>query len=54
LERKQAVENMKYGDERRLLWKTIAVVNALHLGVKEIARKNAAALWEGCSFKVLD
>jgi AbiU2 len=63
LEKRQPVANMRYGDERRLLWKSLAIINALYLVVNgtgfdwkgsiEIAKNNAQALWQGCEFKVL-
>ena len=62
-ERRESVGSMKYGYERRLLSRAIALVNALYLGVNgvsygwaqsvRIARDNAEALWKGCTFKVL-
>ena len=55
-----SVEHLKYGDETSLLKDTVAVANALHQGLtfgafdwggsQKIARRNARALWEGCTF----
>jgi len=60
LEKTEAVAIVKYGDERRLLWQAVAVVDALHRGINgagfdwkssmEMARRNADALWNGCVF----
>lgn len=62
-EKQGKVTPMKFGDEKKLLNKTISVVEGLHLSIngagfswnesREIARKNAAALWDGCRFEVL-
>lgn len=62
-EKNGPVGPMMYGYERDLIWKTVAIVHRLHLGVNgagftwkdsvRIARKNAEALWLGCTFKVL-
>lgn len=62
-EKREIVAPMKFGDEKDLLEKTINIVDGLHLsingsgfdwdGSREIARKNAASLWQGCTFKVL-
>jgi hypothetical protein len=56
-----SVEHLKYGDETTLLADTVAVASALHQGLtfgafdwngsRAIARRNARALWEGCSFQ---
>lgn len=56
------VEPMKYGYERDLLNDSIAIVEALHLGVngtsidfaqsRSIGEKNAKALWEACTFNI--
>jgi len=56
------VANMKYGDERRLLWRAVAIVDALHQGINgsgfawkssmEMARRNAQALWGACTFDI--
>jgi hypothetical protein len=53
---------MKYGDERVILEATLPIVEALHCWVndgsfsfndsREIDRKNAKALWEGCKFTI--
>ncbi len=53
-----------YGDERRLLYRTLSVINVLDLAVRrsgfnwkescKMARRNAEALWHGCTFKVLE
>ena len=52
----------KYGDERKVLEATVPIADALHRALNDtssmwddarrIARDNAAALWNGCSFKV--
>ena len=57
------VEPMKHGDERPLIEETIEIVEGLHLGIigsaydfknsREIASKNAQALWGGCKIEVL-
>jgi hypothetical protein len=62
LQEPSTVRRPKYGDERKVLERTIEIADALHLALngssfdwhmsREIARKNAAALWEGCSFDV--
>ena len=54
---------MKLGYEKDLLEETIQIVDDLHFSIngagfswqksRHIARKNAAALWEGCTFNVL-
>jgi hypothetical protein len=56
------VAPMRYGYETALLDDTVAVADALHHGLngtsfdweesKQIARKNAAALWENCAFHI--
>ena len=56
------VENLKYNDETTILEDTIAVADALHHGLnqtgfdwngsREIARKNANALWSNCTFDI--
>jgi hypothetical protein len=53
---------MKYGDERAILDDTLPIVEALYCWVngcsfsfndsREIAQKNAKALWEGCKFSI--
>jgi hypothetical protein len=58
------VNPAKYGDEKVLLQETINIVDGLHLSingtnrdweeVRRIARKNARALWEHCSFDIQD
>ena len=63
-EKRGPVQALKYGYERDLIWKTVAIVDRLHLGINgagfswkesvRIARKNAEALWYGCTFKVLE
>lgn len=63
-EKRGPVPPAKYGYERRILGKTIVIVNRLYLGINDvgfswtesfrIARKNAEALWNGCTFKVLE
>jgi AbiU2 len=56
------VAPVRYGDETALLDDTVAVADALHCGLngtsffweesKQIARKNAAALWDNCAFDI--
>jgi hypothetical protein len=56
------VSRVRYGDETALLKNTVAVANALHSGLndtsfawdesRQMARRNAAALWENCAFNV--
>jgi hypothetical protein len=58
----EKVAPVRYGDERALLEDTVAVADALHCGLngtlfdweesKQIARGNAAALWDNCAFHV--
>jgi hypothetical protein len=53
---------MKYGDESKLLLDSLPLVEALHLWVngksfsfdksREIARRNAEALWQHCTFQI--
>jgi hypothetical protein len=53
---------MKYGDERAILDATVPIVEALYCWVngthlsfdnsREIDRRNAKALWEGCTFRI--
>jgi hypothetical protein len=53
---------MKYGDERAILDDTLPIVEALYCWVngcsfsfddsREIDRRNAKALWEGCKFTI--
>jgi AbiU2 len=55
---------VKYGDERDLLEATLPIVEALHCWVngaslslqdsREIDRKNAKALWEACTFNIIE
>jgi len=62
-EGKGSVEPMKYGDVNKVVEKTLPIVEALHCCVngagfsfkecQRIARKNAEALWSGCSFKII-
>lgn len=62
-EKRGPVPVPKYGFERGLLWKTVAIVNRLHLGINgsgfvwkesmRIARENAESLWTRCTFDVL-
>ena len=62
LEQRETVANMKYGYERLLLKRAIMLVDRFYLAINgvgfawsasvEIARSNAAALWEGTTFKV--
>lgn len=62
LEKKEGVQNMQYGDEKLLLWKAIVIVDALYCGVNgtgfawkasiNMARRNAAELWNNCSFQI--
>jgi hypothetical protein len=62
LEIKQSVEPMRYGDERFLLWKSIAIINCLYLGINGVsfdwhesmdyAKSNAEALWHNCTFSI--
>jgi hypothetical protein len=58
----EKVAPLRYGEERALLEDTVAVADALHCGLngtsfdwegsKQIARGNAAALWDNCAFDV--
>jgi hypothetical protein len=58
----EEVSPVRYGDETALLDDTVAVANALHSGLndtsfnwdeaKQIARRNATALWDNCVFHV--
>lgn len=62
LKAKEQVSSIRYGDEAALLADTVAVADALHCGLngtsfdweesRQIARKNAAALWDNCAFHV--
>jgi hypothetical protein len=57
-----SVARVRYGDETALLEDTVAVANALHHGLnrtsfdwsgsREIARRNAQALWKNCVFQI--
>jgi len=59
---KGRVENVKYGDEAFILDATVAIADALHQGLKgtdfdwkgerDIARRNAQALWDHCTFEI--
>jgi hypothetical protein len=61
-EKSGPVPAMRYGDERDLLELSLPLAEALYSGVngagfsftdsREINRKNARALWDGCTFKV--
>ncbi|SLN27771.1 hypothetical protein ROA7450_01131 [Roseovarius albus] len=61
-EKRGAVPLPRYGDEKKLLRKTITVVNNLYLslnatgfdwqGAKEINRRNAKAFWKGVTIQV--
>jgi AbiU2 len=56
------VAPMRYGDERKILFDSIPIVEALHCWVsgksfsfadsQEIDRKNAEALWKRCTFDI--
>ena len=56
------VSPVRYGEEIALLDDTVAIANALHSGLndtsfaweesKQIARRNAAALWDNCAFNI--
>jgi hypothetical protein len=56
-----SVDPVKYGDETILLEKTVAIANALQHGLnregfdwggsQKIARRNARALWDNCTFQ---
>ncbi len=62
-EKKAAVPRPRYGDERRLLRKTVTIVNNLYLSLngtgfdwdsaKEMHKRNAESLWKGVNVKVL-
>jgi hypothetical protein len=61
-ERKGTVDPMKYGDERWLFEETLAIVHGLHLAIngasfmwddaRQMAQRNAAALWNNCTFNI--
>lgn len=58
----EGVSSVQYGDETGLLKDTVAVAEALHLGLngasfhweesQQIARRNAAAIWDNCTFNI--
>jgi hypothetical protein len=61
--KKKRVAPMKYGYERKLLFKSLPIVEVLHRGIngagfssfarsQEAARKHAGALWKGCTFDI--
>jgi hypothetical protein len=62
LKTEATVAGVRYGDETALLEDTVAVANALHHGLnrtsfdwsgsREIARRNAEALWTNCTFDI--
>ena len=62
IESEATVASVHYGDETALLEDTVAVANALHHGLnrtsfdwsgsRAIARKNAEALWNNCTFDI--
>ncbi|MCZ4274096.1 hypothetical protein [Maritalea porphyrae] len=62
-EKKETIPPPKYGDERKLLEKTISAVNRLYLslngvnfdwkGAKKMHRRNADSFWKGVSIEVL-
>jgi hypothetical protein len=62
LESKQAVAPMRYGDERYLLWKSVAIINNLYLGINGVsldwhesisyAKSNAEELWNNTTFSI--
>ncbi len=57
-------QKVAYRDVRRLMYRTLSVINVLDLAIRrsgfqwkgscDIARRNAEALWRGCTFKVLE
>jgi AbiU2 len=59
---KKRVAPMKYGHERKLLSKSLLIVEALHRSInrtgftfansQKIARNNAEALWKHCAFDI--
>ena len=63
-ERNGAVDPMRYGDGPCLLKETIKIVDGLHIGIngegfqwedaREMARRDAEALWKSCTFAVAD
>ena len=58
-----SVEKLKYGDETFVLDATVSVADALHRGLnrtafdwkgsRDMARRNAQALWDQCSFQTI-
>jgi hypothetical protein len=62
-ERKGTVAPAKYGDERWLFEETLASVRSLYIAIngsafmwddaRQMARRNAAALWNNCAFNVM-
>ena len=62
-EKKGLVLPLKYGDERKLFLDSLTLGKELHLWVngkdflfdnsREVARRNAEALWGSCTFKIL-
>jgi hypothetical protein len=62
LEKSEPVAPMKYGDERKLLFESLPIVETLHCWVsgksfsfaksQEIARNNPEALWTRCTFNI--
>jgi AbiU2 len=60
---KPGIARMKYGDERKLLFKSLPIVEVLHRWInngadfrfartQEAARNHAEALWKGCTFDI--
>jgi hypothetical protein len=59
---KRRIAHMKYGDERKLLSKSLPIVEALHRWIngkgfsfansQDIARNKAEALWKRCTFDI--
>lgn len=59
-----SVEKLKYGAEAEILDATVAVADALHRGLnrtafdwqgaRDMARRNAQALWDHCTFAIPD
>lgn len=57
-----SVERLKYGDETFILDATVSVADALHHGLnrtsfdwkgsRDMARRNAQALWDHCTFQI--
>ena len=57
-----SVEKFKYGDENFVLDATVSIADALHHGLnrigfdwngsREMARRNAQALWDHCTFQI--